>query len=139
MARYLSPAWLAELQAAASGANAELAGRPDVVVQHEISGPGGDVIFHYRTVREVAAVDDTFIGEDRRGVLLRQPRLGPVLEVSGCLAACEQAASWKRIYPEDDGETGPQRVPTRGPGIAVEDAAPPRSAGDPLSPFMPPP
>jgi len=46
VARYLSPAWLAELQAAASGANPELAGRPDVVVQHEISGPGGDVIFH---------------------------------------------------------------------------------------------
>jgi putative sterol carrier protein len=44
--RYLSPEWLAELQAAASGTVPDLTGRADVVVQHEIGGPGGDVIFH---------------------------------------------------------------------------------------------
>src|SRR6185503_1229141 len=41
----------------------------------------GQVVARYRLVREVAAVKDSFVGEGRRGVLLRQPRLGAVIEV----------------------------------------------------------
>lgn len=62
----------------------------------------GEVVCRYRLVRPVAAVRDTFVGERRRGVLLRQPRLGPVVEVSGCVADCDEPASWTRIYPEAD-------------------------------------
>jgi hypothetical protein len=68
----------------------------------------GRAACRYRLVREVAAVRDTFVGEGRRGVLLRQPRLGPVIEVSGCVSDCESAESWTRIYPE---ATASPRVP----------------------------
>jgi putative sterol carrier protein len=56
MARYLSPEWLAELQAAASGAIPALAGAADVVVQHEIHGATGDVLFHVVVGDEGVAV-----------------------------------------------------------------------------------
>ncbi|MGI8664030.1 MAG: SCP2 sterol-binding domain-containing protein [Acidimicrobiales bacterium] len=46
MARYLSPEWLAELQAAAAGAEPSLTGLADVVLQHEVTGASGDVVFH---------------------------------------------------------------------------------------------
>jgi putative sterol carrier protein len=46
VARYLSPEWLAALQAAAAGARPELAGSADLIVQHEIGGVAGDVVFH---------------------------------------------------------------------------------------------
>ncbi|HEV8240077.1 MAG TPA: hypothetical protein VGS57_11970 [Thermoanaerobaculia bacterium] len=65
----------------------------------------GNTVCRYRFVREVAAVKDEFVGEGRRGVLLRQPRLGSLLEISGCLGGCEDAAHWTRIYPEP--EKGP--------------------------------
>jgi hypothetical protein len=63
----------------------------------------GQLVCRYRLVREVAAVRDTYVGEKRRGVLLRQPHLGPVVEVSGCLADCDEAASWAPIFPEPGG------------------------------------
>jgi len=60
----------------------------------------GRTVCSYRLVREVAAVKDDFVGEGRRGVLLRQPRLGSLLEVSGCVGGCDEAARWTRIFPE---------------------------------------
>jgi len=78
----------------------------------------GQVICRYRAVRDVAAVKDTFVGSGRRGVLLRQPRLGTVVEVSGCQSGCDVATNWKRIYPEAQPETAPrlQRSPLPPPG-----------------------
>jgi hypothetical protein len=86
----------------------------------------GRVVCRYRFVREVAAVRDTFIGQDRRGVLLRQPRLGPVVEVSGCVADCGEATSWQRIYPEAEAETKAARRPR--PAPAFEPPVPPESS-----------
>jgi hypothetical protein len=73
---------------------------------------GGEVVCRYRLVREVAAVTDTFVGEGRRGVLLRQPRLGAVLQVSGCLGSCEDPTRWTRIHPEPGSEAG-SSLPSR--------------------------
>jgi putative sterol carrier protein len=56
MARYLSPEWLAELQAAASGTIPGLVGAADVVVQHEILGVYCDVLFHVVVGDEGVAV-----------------------------------------------------------------------------------
>jgi hypothetical protein len=64
----------------------------------------GEVVCRYRLVREVAAVADTFVGEGRRGVLLRQPRLGAVLQVSGCVGGCDDPSRWTRIHPEPGGD-----------------------------------
>ena len=100
-------------------------GRPDQVVglmhQHrwgvaiELADleHGGEVMCRYRLVRPVAAVRDSFIGKDRRGVLVRQPRLGPVIEISGCLANCEEPTSWARIYPEAEVEEEQPQRPRR--------------------------
>ena len=86
---------------------------------------GGEVVCRYRLVREVAAVRDTFVGEARRGVLLRQPRLGPVIEVSGCVADCDRPDSWTRIFPEvdatNDREPRRQRQPLLPPPEAIAD------------------
>jgi len=60
----------------------------------------GRTVCSYRLVREVAAVKDDFVGEGRRGVLLRQPRLGSLVEIRGCLDGCDHAAQWTRIFPE---------------------------------------
>lgn len=46
LADHLSPDWLGELQAAASGVAPQLAGSPAIVVQHEVGDPAGDVVFH---------------------------------------------------------------------------------------------
>jgi hypothetical protein len=62
---------------------------------------GDAVVCRYRFVREVAAVKDSFVGEGRRGVLLRQPRLGSVLEVSGCTSGCDEPTGWSLIFPEE--------------------------------------
>jgi hypothetical protein len=101
---------------------------------------GGAVVCRYRLVREVAAVKDSFVGEGRQGVLLRQPRLGPVLEVSGCLADCEDAASWTRIFPEPGAERPPLPGATRRPrppGVA-DPARPSPGRRAPSSPCGPP-
>jgi hypothetical protein len=73
----------------------------------------GEVIARYRTIREVAAVADELVGEGRRGVLLRRPRLGAVVRVSGCLGSCEDASRWTTIYPEaaPAPEPGRRRAP----------------------------
>lgn len=86
----------------------------------------GRVECRYRFVREVAAVRDTFVGEGRRGVLLRQPRLGPVVEVSGCLADCDAPESWTPIYPEPGERNERRQPPRRGPSLL------PLSAGSDL-------
>src|SRR4029079_1652486 len=97
----------------------------------------------YRFVREVAAVKDSFVGEGRRGVLLRQPRLGAVVEISGCLADCDDSARWARIYPE---EQRPQKGRGEAPRLvrrplvpSLMDPSPP--GGDPglLLPWAPAP
>jgi hypothetical protein len=62
----------------------------------------------YRMVREVSAVNDRFVGEGRNGALLREPRLGPVLEVSGCVEACENPASWRRLFPDREEKAEPE-------------------------------
>ncbi len=75
----------------------------------------GRTVCSYRLVREVAAVKDDFVGEGRRGVLLRQPRLGALLEISGCVGGCEDKTRWTRIFPEvEKGRVAPsplQRQP----------------------------
>ena len=71
----------------------------------------GRTVARYRLVREVAAVEDRFIGEGRRGLLLRRPRLGSILEVGGCLGGCEDPASWTRIYPDAAPERAQRRRP----------------------------
>jgi hypothetical protein len=69
----------------------------------------GRTVCSYRFVREVAAVKDAFVGEGRRGVLLRQPRLGSLLEISGCSDGCDQAERWTRIFPEaEKGSAAPR-------------------------------
>ena len=73
----------------------------------------GRTVCRYRFVREVSAVKDEFVGEGRRGVLLRQPRLGPLLEISGCLGDCEQAARWTRIFPEPEKGRAPSPLPRK--------------------------
>jgi len=98
----------------------------------------GRVVCHYRAVREVSAVKDTFVGVGRRGVLLRQPRLGAVVEVSGCTDGCEAAAAWTRIFPEvAPPSTLPRHAPMPPllPGVpnAAEEAGPPRMIGEPPS------
>jgi hypothetical protein len=85
----------------------------------------GAVVCRYRLVREIAAVRDTFVGVDRRGVLLRQPRLGPIVEVSGCTANCDSAESWTRIYPDAAPEPPREprdrrRVPRLEDGVAAD-------------------
>jgi hypothetical protein len=75
----------------------------------------GRPVCRYRFVREVAAVRDTFVGQGRRGVLIRQPRLGPVLEVSGCLTDCDKPESWTRIHPDPAAEQSP--APRRRPAL----------------------
>lgn len=74
----------------------------------------GELVARYRLVREVAAVEDRFIGEGRRGVLLRRPRLGPILRVSGCVAECDDPARWTTIYPEEQPAARPpgRRAPS---------------------------
>jgi hypothetical protein len=95
---------------------------------------GSGLVCRYRLVREVSAVKDSFIGEGRRGVLLRQPRLGPVIEVSGCLSGCEQAQAWKRIYPDAAAVDAPPRPPLRVPLMpGVEGSMPSALTGDPLA------
>jgi len=70
----------------------------------------GRTVCSYRFVREVAAVKDDFVGEGRRGVLLRQPRLGSLLVISGCLDGCDRAERWTRIFPEvEKGRQAPPR------------------------------
>jgi hypothetical protein len=93
----------------------------------------GQVICHYRAVHEVAAVKDTFVGVGRRGVLLRQPRLGSVVEVSGCQSACDQTASWTRIYPD----AADVRAPA-GPQRPLPPMLPEPPAGPDGAPFVPP-
>ena len=84
-------------------------------------------------MREVAAVKDEFIGEGRRGVLLRQPRLGAVTEISGCLGGCEDAAHWSRIYPEPDKGRGEPSPLLRQPAMTdVSDPGAPPAGGAPV-------
>jgi hypothetical protein len=96
----------------------------------------GGIAARYRVVREVAAVEDTFVGEGRRGVLLRRPRLGAVLRVSGCVGGCERAEAWTTIFPEveEAGRShGRQRRPVSSPfEVALPDDA---QAGAPNRPF----
>lgn len=90
----------------------------------------GNTVCRYRFVREVAAVKDEFVGEGRRGVLLRQPRLGAVTEISGCLGGCEESAHWTRIYPEPEkGRVAPSPL-LRQPSMPdIGDAALPMPIG----------
>ncbi|HXT22300.1 MAG TPA: hypothetical protein VN923_16215, partial [Thermoanaerobaculia bacterium] len=105
----------------------------------------GRTVCRYRFVREVAAVKDAFVGEGRRGVLLRQPRLGSLLEISGCLDGCDQAAQWTRIFPEvEKGRVAPSPLlrqpllPDAGdPGIPRAPGFP-AAGGAGLLPGMPP-
>lgn len=103
----------------------------------------GEVVCHYRAVREVSAVKDTFVGVGRRGVLLRQPRLGAVVEVSGCTGECDASTGWRRIYPEVDAKAataspGHQALPPTTPGApSAFDGQPPRLP--PLGPDSEPP
>ncbi len=95
----------------------------------------GRLVCRYRLVREVAAVKDAFVGEGRRGVLLRQPRLGSIIEVSGCLDGCDQPERWTRIFPEPAKErVAPSRM-VRQPRLP--DVGDPRVAGDPIGLTMP--
>jgi hypothetical protein len=95
----------------------------------------GRLVCRYRLVREVAAVKDAFVGEGRRGVLLRQPRLGSIIEVSGCVEGCDQPERWTRIFPEPvKGRVEPSRT-LRQPRLP--DAADPRVPGDMVGVMMP--
>jgi hypothetical protein len=98
----------------------------------------GAVVCRYQLVREVAAVTDTFVGEGRRGVLVRQPTLGAVLAVRGCVAGCDQPAAWTRIHPERDDAPGPSRQRGRSRVPLAVDAAQ-RSPAGPVRLAMPPP
>ena len=69
----------------------------------------GRTVAHYRIVREVAAVEDRFVGEGRRGVLLRRPRLGAILRVAGCLAGCDDPTRWATIFPDEQRGRAPAR------------------------------
>jgi len=103
----------------------------------------GRTVCRYRFVREVAAVKDAFVGEGRRGVLLRQPRLGSLLEISGCLDGCDQAGRWTRIFPEAEKGSAPPRpsmLPPLLPGIGDSGLAAgmPRAGGGGFLPGAPP-
>jgi hypothetical protein len=104
---------------------------------------GDAVVCHYRVIREVAAVKDTFVGEGRRGMLLRQPRLGSILQVKGCVDGCEQPANWRVIYPEqaqvqtaglDPGLQRPNLPTAEASGPPPLDDGPALAAPDPLLP-----
>jgi hypothetical protein len=71
----------------------------------------GSTVCRYRTVREVAVVRDRFVGEGRVGALLREPRLGTVLEVSACVEGCEAPENWHRLYPEEGQREERERRP----------------------------
>jgi hypothetical protein len=90
---------------------------------------GGEVICRYRFLREVAAVQDRFVGEGRRGVLVRRPRLGAVLQVEGCLASCEDPASWKVIHPEAGADAEPAAPRLASSPFHVGENEPPAPAG----------
>ncbi|HET9765764.1 MAG TPA: hypothetical protein VFS60_02885 [Thermoanaerobaculia bacterium] len=89
----------------------------------------GRTVCSYRLVREVAAVKDDFVGEGRRGVLLRQPRLGSLIEVSGCLDGCDQAKQWTRIFPEAAKERVAPSRRQRQPLLPDIDGPPPLLGG----------
>jgi hypothetical protein len=95
----------------------------------------GRLVCRYRLVREVAAVRDSFVGEGRRGVLLRQPRLGAVIEVSGCVAGCEQRERWTLIYPEPDKRVQPSSPLRRQPRLP--EVADPSMRGGAMVPALP--
>jgi hypothetical protein len=99
---------------------------------------GGPVVCRYRLVREVAAVKDSFVGEGRRGVLLREPRLGAVIEVSGCLEGCDQATGWTRIFPDPESQRQ-RRTPAtlRRPTVAADWDAGAAEPGGLLAPVSP--
>jgi hypothetical protein len=99
----------------------------------------GRLVCRYRLVREVAAVKDSFVGEGRRGVLLRQPRLGSIIEVSGCLEGCDQPQSWTRIFPEPvKGRVQPSPLPGKPRLPDVTDSSVQSGAAGPLLPWAPP-
>jgi hypothetical protein len=59
-------------------------------------------VCRYRTIRQVAGVDDVRVEAGGASALIRRPRLGAVVEVEGCVEACDEAASWSTIYPDPE-------------------------------------